>query len=260
MDKNYCKTLEMTIILSKVPSPNEKEKEANLFLDLNDMFIFPHNMDGFHIWEAGIVLSRFILFNKSLFETKKVLELGTGVGIAGITVLKYTKAKEVTLSDYRDDILRNVEKNIVKNAIKHKHVKNAFYEIKNENCTVCGDKRSNILNLNWLDYANFDYKYDIIVGSDLVYKGAPVKELAGLIASALTLNGQAYILVPNKRGSVEEFLKEIHDTKKLKYEKIELLESKFYQSPLENEIDGFKYYPGLKELLFSVYIFTKFLE
>ena len=255
MDKSYCKTLEMPIILEKLTFP-----ASDQVLFLNDMFIFPHNMDGFHIWEAGIVLSRFIIFNKSLFEGKKVLELGTGVGIGGIAVLKYTKAKEVTLSDYRDDILRNVEKNIIKNAVKHKHVKNNYYEIKSDNCTLCGQNRGSILNLNWLNFDKFDLKYDIIVGSDLIYKGAPLKELANLIICALNLNGQAYILVPSKRGAIEDFIKFIDESKKVKYEKIELLEGKFYQSPLDNEEEGFKYYPGLKELVFSVYIITKILE
>ena len=50
-------------------------------------------MDGLHIWDAGIILARFILTNKQLFENKSVLELGTGVGIGGITAMKYTKAK-----------------------------------------------------------------------------------------------------------------------------------------------------------------------
>lgn len=262
MDKNFCKTLDMNIILCRPSSLNDKSSAVTdvSYLSLNDMFIFPHNMDGFHIWEAGIVLSRFIFFNRALFEGKNVLELGTGVGIAGITALKYTKAKSVTLSDYRDDILRNVEKNIIKNSLKHLHVKNSFYEIKLENCTVCGEKRGMILNLNWLDYTKFDMKYDMIIGSDLIYKGAPVKELAGLINRALGLNGQAYILVPNKRASVDEFLKEISEMKKIKWDVIELLESKFYVSALESEEDGNKYYPGLKELQFSVYIFTKVLE
>ena len=250
--KSYCKTLDLKIILDRTPEC------PSLFL--SDMLIFPHNMDGFHIWEAGIVLSRFILANKELFASHKVLELGTGVGIAGITALKYTKAKEITLSDYRQDILLNVEMNVIKNSIKHKHVKNNFYEIKNENCTICGANRSNILNLNWMNYAKFELKYDVIIGSDLIYKGAPLKELANLIALALSLNGQAYILVPSQRQAIDEFLKEIDGLKQLKYEKIELLEGKYYQSPLENEKEGFNIYPGLKELRFSVYIFTKISE
>lgn len=35
-----------------------------------------------------------------------------GVGIVGVTALKFTNATTVTLSDYRDDVLKNAEKNI----------------------------------------------------------------------------------------------------------------------------------------------------
>lgn len=29
-------------------------------LKLNELLIFPHGLDGLHIWEAGIVLARFV--------------------------------------------------------------------------------------------------------------------------------------------------------------------------------------------------------
>lgn len=59
-------------------------------MNLSELLIFPHNMDGLHIWEAGIILARFITFNKELFENKNVLELGCGIGIGGIAALKFT--------------------------------------------------------------------------------------------------------------------------------------------------------------------------
>ena len=59
-------------------------------LSLNELLIFPHGMDGLHIWEAGIILARWIVFNKELFLGKDVLELGTGVGIGGLSAAKFT--------------------------------------------------------------------------------------------------------------------------------------------------------------------------
>lgn len=226
-------------------------------LELNDLLVFPHNMDGFHIWEAGIVLARFIIYNRDLFFKSEVLELGTGVGIVGIAALKYTKARTVILSDYRDDVLQNAEKNIVKNAFAHKHVKNEHYEIKNENCTLCGLKRGNILNLDWNEYKKFNLQFDIIIASDVIYKGAPLGALASLVKKCLKTNGQAYILVPEKREAVTSFLKEIDRLEGVKWERIELLEGKYYNSPMEDEKKGFSFYPGLREMKFYVYIFTK---
>jgi hypothetical protein len=32
------------------------------------MLIFPHGFDGLHLWEAGIILGRWIFYNNILFE------------------------------------------------------------------------------------------------------------------------------------------------------------------------------------------------
>ena len=55
---------------------------------MNERLIFPHGLDGLHIWEAGIILSRFICENESFFYKKRVLELGSGIGIGGIACAK----------------------------------------------------------------------------------------------------------------------------------------------------------------------------
>jgi hypothetical protein len=34
-----------------------------MFLNLNERLIFPHGLDGLHIWEAGIILARFVAEN-----------------------------------------------------------------------------------------------------------------------------------------------------------------------------------------------------
>ena len=46
-----------------------------------------------------------------------VLELGTGVGIGGITALRFTEAKQVVLSDYKNDILKNARDNMERNKV-----------------------------------------------------------------------------------------------------------------------------------------------
>lgn len=51
---------------------------------------FPHGLDGLRLWEAGIILARYVIHHHSLFKGKKVLELGAGVGVAGLAVKKWT--------------------------------------------------------------------------------------------------------------------------------------------------------------------------
>ena len=57
-------------------------------IQIKEQLLFPHGKDGFHLWEAGIVLSRYLIKNKERIKGKRILELGSGVGIGGITALK----------------------------------------------------------------------------------------------------------------------------------------------------------------------------
>lgn len=72
-------------------------------------------MDGYHIWEAGIILARFITFNSDKFKGKKMLELGSGVGIGGLAAALYTEGNSVIMSDYKNDIIKNIIINCHKN-------------------------------------------------------------------------------------------------------------------------------------------------
>ncbi len=83
-------------------------------LNLNELVIFKHGMDGLHIWEAGIILARYVAINHNKFLKKNILELGSGVGIGGLSSLLFTDCLKVTFSDYNKEIVKNIEKNIVK--------------------------------------------------------------------------------------------------------------------------------------------------
>lgn len=225
---------------------NFPQQEMDIFLEpskqekirLNELIIFPDKMDGLHIWEAGIVLSRFLYFNNHLFESKDILDLGTGVGIVGITAMKYANPKSVVISDYKEDILNNA----ISNAKKNK---------------VWKDDTTSGLLLDWRDYEKLNKKFDIMVGSDVIYSGSPVQELAKLIEKGLNKGGEAYILIPDQRFYAVEFFKAIDAIGKFETEKIPLDDKKYLESPLADEKEGFKHFAGLKELKFFVYKFTK---
>jgi len=214
---------------------DDETKDA---LKLNEMIIFPDRMDGLHIWEAGIVLARYIYFNKELFENKKAIELGTGVGIVGISLLKYCKPKSVEITDYKEDILNNAVNNVKKNKVWKSGVSSGSI-------------------LDWVNYEKVKVKYDVIVGSDLIYAGAPVKELAHLMDKLLDIGGKVYILVPKQRFYAVEFFKAHEELGKFEIEKVELSDEKYLKSPYHNEKEGLKHFAGLNELNFFVYILTK---
>ena len=62
-------------------------------LTIDELSQFPHGLDGLKLWEAGIILARYIILNVELFKEKEVLELGAGVGIGGMVARKWTQCK-----------------------------------------------------------------------------------------------------------------------------------------------------------------------
>ena len=80
-------------------------------LTIGQIEIFPHGLDGLKLWEAGIVISRNVINNHDLFKGKSVLELGSGVGIGGITLKNWTECSPVPMTDYSVPVVENAKKN-----------------------------------------------------------------------------------------------------------------------------------------------------
>ncbi len=52
-----------------------------------------------------------------MFKNRKVLDLNAGVGIAGIAVYQWTKCEAVAMTETRDEVIRNINRNCEKNLI-----------------------------------------------------------------------------------------------------------------------------------------------
>jgi predicted nicotinamide N-methyase len=91
------------------------------------------------------------LLNREFFSGKFVLELGSGTGIAGLSVLKFTTCKNCMLSDYLPEVIENCRRN----------------------CRHNGMSKAIILKMNWKDSACFNNCYDIVMGADIVAPGGP---------------------------------------------------------------------------------------
>lgn len=92
-------------------------------------------------------------------------------------MLTCSKCAHVDLTDYNKEVLVNADKNIAKNKIeKHRYA---------------------TLLLDWTKHASFSKQYDAIIGSDLIYSGAPLHDLYYLIVKSLIPGGKAYIIIPS---------------------------------------------------------------
>ena len=72
---------------------------------------------GHRVWEAGVALAIWLSLNSSLVKGRRVLELGSGVGIGGIAAA-WQQPKSVTFSDIdRPVLLENLRANAAANRV-----------------------------------------------------------------------------------------------------------------------------------------------
>ncbi len=85
--------------------------------DVVGIKVYPnHNDVGVRkVWEAGGALAEYLVKNSDLIRDKKVLELGSGVGLTGIVIAGLCGTKQVHMTDFTDDTLSNLEHNISMN-------------------------------------------------------------------------------------------------------------------------------------------------
>ena len=220
-----------------------KLKEKSIYINkelsvkLNEQTLFKADGgEGLHLWEASVVLTRYCLQNKEKFVNKNIIELGTGCGLLGISILKQIpEISHFTFSDYQDSVLNNLKSNIIKNNLKE-------------------NKKYNILKFDWRDYEDVDSKYDIILGSELIYQGGFIQELAKLINKLLKDDGFCYISMPEKRSMTKKFLEYINECG-LKYqsEYYDINNEELFADILKNSKENKKLFENLKDMKLMLY-------
>jgi predicted nicotinamide N-methyase len=65
---------------------------------------------GAAVWDAAIIMARWIYMNPHVFEGKEVHELGCGVGLPGLVAARF--CHHITFSDYLPGVLENMQYNI----------------------------------------------------------------------------------------------------------------------------------------------------
>lgn len=152
-----------------------------------DRFIDPENpLKDFplwaKIWQAGIVLASQ-LSRMPVQKDKRILEIGSGLGLVGIVAA--CSGHDVTLTDYNDHALNFIRANA--------HINGC------ENVTV--------EQLDW-SHPHLSGVFDIIVGSEIVYKDEDIDQLSKLFDKYLKPGGNV-ILVEEMRLTLTKLFKRL---------------------------------------------------
>jgi predicted nicotinamide N-methyase len=199
---------------------DKKSKEYEEELYIKELSIIDGGI-GCALWDAAIILSRFIYENSQLFNDKNVLELGAGVGLPGIMAARF--AKICYLTDYIETIQENLEYNVRINSTTDDEEPDDERERKKYQHKKNVAKSSKVLLLNWDDIKTQTNpqeqiplrSVDIILGSELTYTGNEntINCLIEVVLAYLARPGGVFIeVLSDDRDGVSQFLQ---DSKRL---------------------------------------------
>lgn len=142
---------------------------------------------------AAIGMSQYLSLNPSVTRNKRILELGSGVGLLGIATSKLD-VSHVTMSEFgfsgdvNGGIIESEEKRLVPSAL----LTNLHF---NAELNSCDRERVTIRHIDWYDYLperngsvdnSKDGSYDLILGSDLINWEDDVEALIATLRHFMT--------------------------------------------------------------------------
>ncbi|XWS33871.1 hypothetical protein CRYUN_Cryun22dG0120100 [Craigia yunnanensis] len=148
-------------------------------------------------WPSEDVLAYFCLSNADMFRSKRVIELGSGYGLAGLAIAAATEALEVVISDGNPQVVDYIQHNI------------------NINSGAFGETRVKSMKLHWhqKEISNLSHTFDVIVASDCTFFKEFHKDLARITQLLLKNVGpsEAIFFSPKRGNSLDKFLEEIEN-------------------------------------------------
>ncbi|XXG86165.1 hypothetical protein AAC387_Pa11g1112 [Persea americana] len=169
-------------------------------------------------WPSEDVLAYFCLTHAEMFRSKRILELGSGYGLAGLAIAAGTDAAEVVISDGNPQVVDYIQRNIQANAgvFGETKVKSMILHWKTE-------QSSNVLNT-----------FDVIIASDCTFFKEFHEGLAHTVKSLLkhSETSEALFFAPRRGDSLDKFLEKIGETG-LKFEVVEIYDCKVWKLHLK---------------------------
>ncbi|KAI9907646.1 hypothetical protein PsorP6_004267 [Peronosclerospora sorghi] len=144
---------------------------------------------GYLLWGAAFVLARWIHKNRDLFVGKSVLEVGSGLGLGGITAARY--ASRTTLTDYQADTCTALEYNVKLN----KPFTHEFDPVK-------PDVQVSLLDWDLTGSIDAVPTAEVILGSDIICEPSTAEGFLRVVRHHLrsNSNGVAYLMNANSHS------------------------------------------------------------
>jgi predicted nicotinamide N-methyase len=172
-----------TVTLGKTAFILETIRDTDSLIESMSEADFKHE-DRFpywaELWPSSLGLGEYILENRTYFKNKKVVELGCGLGLAGLAAR--AAEADVLFTDYDPVALEFTRRNYKRNfgCLPRTHL------------------------LDWR-YPLLQETYDIIIGADILYERKMLKPLLSFCSQALKTSGEILLADPGRRPAGEFF-------------------------------------------------------
>lgn len=130
------------------------------------------------LWPASLGLTRYLSNNRDLLQGRSGLELGAGIGWAGIAA-RLAGAKLIQ-TDYVEDALRFIRVNSLRNGLTEPE----------------------LLLADWRRFPQVG-KFDFIIGADILYEKTLHQPLAGIMTNVLKPDGLVLLADPGRDYALE---------------------------------------------------------
>uniref|UniRef100_M4B6X0 Uncharacterized protein n=1 Tax=Hyaloperonospora arabidopsidis (strain Emoy2) TaxID=559515 RepID=M4B6X0_HYAAE len=144
---------------------------------------------GYLLWGAAFVLARWIHKRRDLFVGKSVIEVGSGLGLGGITAARY--ASHTTLTDYQADTCAALEYNVQLNRSFTHEFDSAKPEVE-----------VSLLDWDLAESIEAVPKAQVVIGSDIICEPSTAEGFLRVVRHHLlsNLDGVAYLVNANSHS------------------------------------------------------------
>ncbi|KAL7132071.1 hypothetical protein ABFS83_12G046700 [Erythranthe nasuta] len=171
-------------------------------VDLNDFEVCNrYDIDNTGLvcqWPSEDVLAYYSMSHIGSFRNKRVIELGSGYGLAGLVIAMATEASEVVISDGNPQVVDYIQRNI------------------DANSASFGSTKVKSMTLHWGQHQVSDISgtFDVIIASDCTFFKEFHKSLARTIRCLLKESGpsEAVLFGPKRGDSLDKFLLEVKES------------------------------------------------
>ncbi|KAJ8917793.1 hypothetical protein NQ315_010699 [Exocentrus adspersus] len=199
---------------------------GNIISIKENVNIISDGTTGLRTWQAALVLSEWALSNVEAFKNKTVLELGSGVGLTGLTVAMECSPKTVYLTDCHSLVLQTLSSNVKLNIDKDTTTDNDNDSIKTsedfkpiqKKCVYRSSEKRKVfvLNLPWEEINKESCRelrtINTVIAADVVYDSElfdPLITALKCLAGVCSVDQFIFSCTERNKNTLEEFLERI---------------------------------------------------